>query len=134
MEANYVFISADYTLLAPATGHDLLDDIKDLFCYLQKDLNGDLKSNGSDISIDPSAMVVSGTSAGGLCAYLAALHAIPKPKGVLSMYGQGGDLLVSRSFGLNIVGTLTWRSKHIVMAIPISQIRAILSRPRNPGP
>ena len=107
MQANYAFISADYTLLAPATGHDLLDDIKDLFCYLEKDLNEELKSNDSGISIDPSAMVVSGTSAGGLCAYLAALHAVPKPKGVLSMYVQGGDFLVSRSFNLNIAATLT---------------------------
>ena len=29
-----VFISADYTLLTPATGHDIVRDITDLFRFL----------------------------------------------------------------------------------------------------
>ena len=46
--------------------------------------------------IDPDAMAVAGTSAGGLCAYLAAMHCVsPKPKGIVSMYGMGGDFFVS---------------------------------------
>lgn len=97
MRAGYAFISADYTLIAPATGHDLLEDIKDVVRYLDKGLNEDLVSSGENIPIDASSTIVSGSSAGGLCAYLAALHAVPKPKGVLSLYGQGGDFLVISS-------------------------------------
>ena len=41
-------------------------------------------------------MAVAGSSAGGLCAYLAAIHCVsPKPKGIVSMYGLGGNFLVS---------------------------------------
>ena len=88
--------SADYTLLCPASGHDVLDDIKDLFTYLSTDLNLDLAASGCERRVDASSIIVAGSSAGGLCAYLAALHATPKPKGVLSLYGMGGDFLVSK--------------------------------------
>ncbi|EJC98122.1 alpha/beta-hydrolase [Fomitiporia mediterranea MF3/22] len=96
MQAGYAFISADYTLLAPSTGHDVLEDIKGVFRYLEKELNKDLASAGSDATIDATSIIVSGSSAGGMCAYLAACHARPKPKGVLSLYGQGGDFLSSQ--------------------------------------
>lgn len=95
MKAEYAFISADYTLLTPCTGHDLLADIKDLFHYLDNSVNSDLASAAPGVTLDASKLFVAGTSAGGLCAYLAALHATPKPKGVLSLYAQGGNLLVS---------------------------------------
>lgn len=95
MHAGHAFISADYTLLVPTTGHHVLEDIKDAFVYLDKRLNEDLAFSGSDALVDASSTIVSGSSSGGLCAYLAALHAIPKPKGVLSLYGMGGDFFVS---------------------------------------
>ena len=47
--------------------------------------------------IDPKTIAVAGSSAGGLCAYLAAMHCVsPKPKALLSLYGQGGDFLVRK--------------------------------------
>ena len=94
MQAGYAFISADYTLLAPSTGHDVLEDIKDVFRYLEKEVNKDFASAGSGATVDAASIIVSGSSAGGMCAYLAACHASPKPRGVLSLYGQGGDFLV----------------------------------------
>jgi len=44
--------------------------------------------------IDTEAISVAGSSAGGLCAYLAATVIKPKPKALLSMYGMGGDFLI----------------------------------------
>lgn len=48
-------------------------------------------------TVDPNALAVAGTSAGGLCAHWAAMHVSPKPKAVVSMYAMGGDFLVSES-------------------------------------
>lgn len=94
-----VFISADYRLVCPSTGHDVLQDIKDLFAFLGHNLNqkieeGCIARGIAVFHIDATAIAVSGTSSGGLCAYLAAMHATPKPVAVLSMYGMGGDYLV----------------------------------------
>ena len=97
-----VFISADYRLLPPATGHDVLADIKDLFSYLETQVNHDIQQHlqqgpprpFSAFEIDPTSLAVAGSSAGGICAYLAAIHASPQPKAVLSLYGMGGDCLV----------------------------------------
>ncbi len=71
-----------------ASGHDILEDIHDLFRFLDQDL-------GAHCKVNSSAIIVAGSSAGAFCAYIAALHAKPKPIAVLSMYGMGGDVLVS---------------------------------------
>jgi acetyl esterase/lipase len=47
------------------------------------------------VQIDGTRLAVAGASAGGMCAFLAAVHANPKPCAVLSIYGLGGNLLVS---------------------------------------
>jgi len=90
------FLSADYRLLSPTTGHDILEDIQDLFAYIRKDLNPALSevtgNSGSRVNVD--AIAIAGTSAGGLCAYLCAIHLSPKPRALLSMYGQAGECLV----------------------------------------
>ena len=89
--------------MPPSTGHDMVEDIQDLFRFVAFSLNDRLDemfsnqatlSNWSPFRVDPEAIGVSGTSAGPLCAYLACMHAVPKPKVVLSLYGRGGDLLV----------------------------------------
>ena len=89
--------------MPPSTGHDMVEDIQDLFRFVAFSLNDRLDEMFSDqaslstwgpFRVDPEAIGVSGTSAGPLCAYLACMHAVPKPKVVLSMYGRGGDLLV----------------------------------------
>ena len=100
MKEGWAFMSADYTLLAPASGHDVLNDIKDLFSYLERDLVFDLLRRKCDKTVDANAIAVAGSSAGGLCAYLAGTHASPKPKAILSLYGLGGDFLVSIMFHL----------------------------------
>lgn len=89
------FVSADYRLIPPATGHLIVDDLKDLFTFLGT-VELSTKHDGTDIlyRIDTNAIVVSGSSSGGLCAYLAAMHCNPKPKAVLSMYGMGGNFIV----------------------------------------
>lgn len=132
MRHGYAFISADYVLMAPATGHDVLEDIKDLFQYLHKVVNRDLITSGSNVTIDATSLIVSGSSAGGLCAYLAALHASPKPKGVLSLYGQGGDFLVILDLPTTLPISISYvLSAHIVTTIPNNQDRTILPRTRD---
>jgi acetyl esterase/lipase len=98
--AGIAFISADYRLVLPSTGHDTLQDIKDLFTFLVNGLNPALDEELSALRlpsfhINPKAIAVSGTSAGGLCAYLSVMHATYKPVALLSMYGMGGNFLVS---------------------------------------
>lgn len=93
-------LSADYRLVSPSTGHDVLQDIKDLFAFVGQDLNRKIEEDciaraSAVFHINPHAIAVSGTSSGGLCAYFAAMHAAPRPVAVLSMYGMGGDYLVS---------------------------------------
>lgn len=91
------FISAEYRLIPPATGHDILSDIKDAFTFVRRDLDALLDAESAGFHIDPDALAVSGTSAGGLCAYLAAMHVHPKPKALLCMYPMLGDCLVGPS-------------------------------------
>lgn len=87
--AGFVFISADYRLLPPSTGHDVLEDVVDLFTFLTRTpLLG-------TVQIDDMRLAVAGTSAGAFCAFFAAAHANPKPRAVLSLYGLGADLFVS---------------------------------------
>ncbi|KAJ7125781.1 Alpha/Beta hydrolase protein [Mycena crocata] len=90
--AGYLFISADYQLLPGATVYDIIDDIKDLFSFLAQD---DLcfTTEAGLVGVDTTSMVVAGSSAGGLCGYLSALYASPKPKAVLSMYALGSNFL-----------------------------------------
>ncbi|TDL22162.1 alpha/beta-hydrolase [Rickenella mellea] len=91
---GYAVLSADYRLLVPCTGHQILEDVRDLFTFVSKDLNRILFSSSKDgRRIDPESIVVAGSSGGAFCAYLAAIHANPKPKGVLSIYGMGGDVM-----------------------------------------
>ena len=92
MALGYVFISADYQLLPAATGHDIVEDVKDLFNFLS-DTKIKIES-GAAVKIDMSRVAVTGSSAGGLCAYLASIHCSPTPKALVSLYGMGGDLLV----------------------------------------
>jgi hypothetical protein len=91
-----IFISADYRLTPPGTVYNILTDVKDAIAFVAGDLNVQLADlgSGSRFRIDPTSIGVAGTSAGGYCAYLCAIHAVPKPKVVLSLYGMGGDLLV----------------------------------------
>jgi len=93
---GWAFISADYRLLIPSTGHEILRDVGSLFAFLADadgGLNKELRALGCPHQIDPSRLYVGGSSAGAYPAFLAALFAQPKPKGFFSLYGVGGDLL-----------------------------------------
>ncbi|KAH9841593.1 Alpha/Beta hydrolase protein [Rhodofomes roseus] len=100
--AGCAFASVEYRLLPPSTGHDILVDVKDAFHFVSHELNVKLlQSQGDDSSepaqarprVDIGRIAVCGTSSGGLCAYLAAMHASPRPTALLSMYGMGGHML-----------------------------------------
>jgi len=101
-EAGYAFISADYRLMPPSTAHDIIDDIKDAFRFIREDLNSQLSAamysagcrSASCYLVDPNAIAVAGSSAGGQCALYAAMHVSPKPKAMVLMYSMGGDYLV----------------------------------------
>lgn len=133
--AGFAVISADYRLLSPSTGHDVLDDIVDLFAFLAR-----TKQLGT-VQVDSTRLVAAGNSAGGLCAFLAAIHANPKPRAILSMYGLGGEMFVCfplcspRVFiSEQCIRTLsTVRCPHItVTACPLAQDEALLPRLRTP--
>ncbi|KAI0260665.1 alpha/beta-hydrolase [Gloeopeniophorella convolvens] len=86
--AGFAFISADYQLLPPGTGKEVLEDVVDLFAFLER-----TPSHGT-VQVDATRLVTAGASAGGMCSFLAAVHASPKPCAVLSLYGLGGDLFL----------------------------------------
>ncbi|KAL4073279.1 Alpha/Beta hydrolase protein [Scleroderma yunnanense] len=97
-DKGFILISADYRLIPPSTGHDLVEDMQDVFRFVATSLNDRLdetysKEDDPRFRVDPEAIGVGGTSAGSLCAFLACMHADPKPKVVFSMYGMGGNLL-----------------------------------------
>ena len=104
--AGIVFITADYRLIPPSTGHEIVEDIKDLFCHLaSSDFNDQVRkhferenvrtsSETATFVIDPARLAVAGNSAGGLCAYLAVMHATPKPRAIVALYAMGGNFLV----------------------------------------
>ena len=90
---GYAFISADYQLLLPGTGHDILKDVQDVFKFITEN---NFTHRKTTFEIDPEKIIVAGGSAGGALAHLAGVHiSSPKPKGVLSIYGMGGDFFVS---------------------------------------
>ena len=104
-EAGIAFISADYRLIPTGsiTAHDVVDDVKDAFAFLRGPafssaldaLAAEGKLPFAKFRIDPKSIAVAGSSAGGTCAYFAAMHVEPKPACVLSVFATGGDLLVS---------------------------------------
>lgn len=78
----------------PTTGHDVLEDIQHVFKFVAHQLNAQLDK----LQVDPASIAVAGSSAGGLCAFLAATQAKPKPVAILSICPMGGDFLVGSLF------------------------------------
>jgi acetyl esterase/lipase len=93
--AGCAFISVNYQLIPPASGHDIIQDIQDLFTFVGKET---FSIGPWNFKVDENRIVVSGSSAGGYCAYLAAMHASPKPRGVFSAYSPAGNFLVNYYF------------------------------------
>ncbi|KAM0755299.1 alpha/beta-hydrolase [Meredithblackwellia eburnea MCA 4105] len=90
---GFIFVSADYTLLAPGNGFEMIRDVKSLFKYLSNTFPLELIRQRPGIVVDCENMVVAGTSAGGYMAYLSGIYAQPKPKGIYAAYAMGGQLL-----------------------------------------
>ncbi|MCJ1457939.1 hypothetical protein MMC28_008308 [Mycoblastus sanguinarius] len=87
-----IFISADYRLLHPSTGSDIIDDMKQLFAFISAPrFSHDHLPEG--VVLDGARIAVVGASGGGYPAYVAGLYAIPKPKAICIYYGMGGQLL-----------------------------------------
>jgi acetyl esterase/lipase len=83
--------------LIPGTGHDILNDIQDVFKFI---MENNVTHRKTTFEIDPEKIIVAGGSSGGTLAYLAAAHITsPKPKGVLAIYAMGGDFFVSFNNG-----------------------------------
>ncbi|KAF6754767.1 Alpha/Beta hydrolase protein [Ephemerocybe angulata] len=133
---GYLFISADYRLIPPCTGYDIRDDVKDLWAYITNPSpklsfpEGD--ETTKELQIDADAIAVGGSSAGGYCAYLAAMHCkSPKPKALVEIYGLGGQIFVRLSH-LNLLIILSAKSlnQHPELVLPQPQNHCI----RNPIP
>lgn len=113
LDAGFAIISPNYSLLTPCTAHDIvagssapasrlpllrsltilpLADIKDCFSWIKHSLNAHLMQLTSQ-QIDPDRLAVTGASAGGCMTYLSLVHADPKPRAALSIFGMGGDFL-----------------------------------------
>lgn len=93
--AGFIFISAEYRLIPPSTAHEIVEDVQDLFKFISSELNDQLRSVYPTLEVDANRIAATGSSAGGLCAYLAAIHAQPRPAAVMCLYAMGGDLSVS---------------------------------------
>ncbi|KAF9031439.1 Alpha/Beta hydrolase protein [Panaeolus papilionaceus] len=93
---GYTFISPNYQLIPPATAHDINQDAIDVFSFITKTVfqtKSEKTGNWQKFRVDGDKIAVSGSSAGGLVAYLAASNAVPRPKVLLSIYGMGGNFL-----------------------------------------
>ncbi|KAI0670870.1 alpha/beta-hydrolase [Trametes maxima] len=102
-EHGMVFLSAEYRLIPPATGSEILDDIRALFQFIDENINQQIQEDWIENIWE---------QLGGLCAYLAAMHVSPRPKGVLSLYGMGGDMLTPQY--LNPKTTPFFRGREIL--------------------
>ncbi|EIN14616.1 alpha/beta-hydrolase [Punctularia strigosozonata HHB-11173 SS5] len=122
LERGWCFLSADHRLLVPFTAHDILADVRALAAYIS---SGQWSLHlPSGASPDPSRLFVSGGSAGGYLARLYALHASPKPKAVLSLFGMGGAFLTDHWVLPHPDGIPFWGGR-----LPFSTVNAALGLP-----
>ena len=111
---GYAFISADYRLLIPGSAEETIEDLQDLFKFVA---TTSIEGDDYTFKLDQNRIGVCGGSSGGLCSYLSVMHCSPKPKFVLSLYGMGGDYLVSHL----VILRLRYRA-HLVYR-PISMLK-----------
>lgn len=92
MKNGVIFMGADYRLLYPSTGFDIIDDMKALFSFLASPKFSE-HYLPSGITLDASRIALVGASGGAYPAMAAGLYAHPKPKALLLLFGMGGDML-----------------------------------------
>ncbi|KZT63138.1 alpha/beta-hydrolase [Daedalea quercina L-15889] len=91
-EKGMIFFTADYRLIHPSTGFDIIADVRALFaCLADASFSETYLPDG--ISLDPARLAVIGASGGGYAARAAGLYATPKPRAVYLLYGMGGTFL-----------------------------------------
>jgi len=92
-----IVISANYRLLIPPSGHDMIEDIHTLFAYLgspSSELNIVLSEH--KLSLDLDRIATFGISSGAYLARIAGVcnTVLPRPRAMLVVSGMGGDLLL----------------------------------------
>ncbi|TEB20025.1 alpha/beta-hydrolase, partial [Coprinellus micaceus] len=96
---GYLFISADYRLVPPSTGYDILEDVKALWAYITArgfSITFPPGDESVTLEVDPNAIAVGGSSAGGFLTYLAAMHCrSPRPAAIAEIYGLCGQIFSS---------------------------------------
>ncbi|KAH9916866.1 Alpha/Beta hydrolase protein [Fomitopsis serialis] len=92
LDKGMMFMSADYRLIHPSTGFDIIEDVKALMKFLA-DPSFSENHLPAGLSLDASRIGVAGVSGGGYAARAAAIYGEPKPRAVYLLYCMGGDLL-----------------------------------------
>ncbi|KZT73458.1 alpha/beta-hydrolase [Daedalea quercina L-15889] len=85
-------MSADFRLLVPSTGFDMIEDMKALMKFLA-DPSFSETHLPAGISLDFTRIGVAGVSGGGYAARAIAIYGEPKPRAVFLMYAGGGGFL-----------------------------------------
>lgn len=80
-----IWVSPDYRLLPESNGLDILEDLKDFWTWVRRDLSGYLQSIGSAAEPDLEHILAYGESAGGYLALQTALT-VPEVKAVIAAY------------------------------------------------
>ncbi|GAA5904335.1 hypothetical protein JCM6882_003199 [Rhodosporidiobolus microsporus] len=93
LDAGFVVISFDYTLISPDTAFQIIEDVKDGMLWIRDGLNSQLGGETS-VRVNPERVAVSGASGGGCLAYYAALYSPIRLRAVLSFYAEGGNFLL----------------------------------------
>lgn len=81
-----IWVTPDYRLLPEANGLDVLEDLKDFWIWVRKDLSGYLQSIGSPAQPDDEHILAYGESAGGYLALQTALTVPDQVKAVIAAY------------------------------------------------
>ncbi|GAA5832936.1 hypothetical protein JCM11251_000537 [Rhodosporidiobolus azoricus] len=92
LNAGFIVISFDYTLISPDTAFQIIEDVKDGMLWIRDQLNQCLVED-TCLRVDPGRIAVSGASGGGCLAYYAALYSPIKLRAILAFYAEGGDFL-----------------------------------------
>ncbi|KAH9829381.1 Alpha/Beta hydrolase protein [Rhodofomes roseus] len=92
LSKGMIFMSADYRLIYPSTGLDIIEDMKALMKFLADPSFSEIYLPAG-IYLDNSRIGVVGVSGGGYAARALAIYGEPKPKAVYLLYGMGGDFI-----------------------------------------